>query len=334
MTPRTTSIRHRLAAAIVALLAAMSLSVAGVAPPPLSLDSSAAAEPTYNPDGPEGTVYRLYRAYFLREPDQGGFDYWVSVYQQGYPLTDISENFTRSTEFRSTYGALVEPRLHHARVPERPRAHARRRGLRLLAGPDAEPWHAPRRADDQLLGLGRVQEQDLGRRAAGLLDTVGHPDRSRSVRHVLHGDQAGRDVGSPPHLRRLRRMAGDPAGEHVQLPARHRLALRHGRREPALSLWERCIRPRLHRRCGGGRLRQHPLRGVLRDAERRERLRRHPQRPRLEGRSAAGWTGDRQRLHPRAGTRDRRRFTAVRAVLVLVVRQREGLGRAAAFDPI
>lgn len=67
------------------------------------------ANPTYDPNGPTGTIYRLYRAYFLREPDKAGYDYWLSVYRQGYPLTDISENFSRSREFQSTYGNLDMP---------------------------------------------------------------------------------------------------------------------------------------------------------------------------------------------------------------------------------
>lgn len=60
----------------------------------------------YDPNGPTGTIYRLYRAYFLREPDKSGYDYWYGVFRDGYPLTDISENFTRSQEFQSRYGTL------------------------------------------------------------------------------------------------------------------------------------------------------------------------------------------------------------------------------------
>lgn len=60
----------------------------------------------YDPNGPEGTVYRLYRAYFVREPDASGFDYWVSSYRAGLSLTSIADEFSRSHEFRTTYGSV------------------------------------------------------------------------------------------------------------------------------------------------------------------------------------------------------------------------------------
>jgi len=60
----------------------------------------------YDPNGPAGTVYRLYRAYFLREPDAGGFEFWLSRYRSGQSLTSIADAFSTSQEFRSTYGAV------------------------------------------------------------------------------------------------------------------------------------------------------------------------------------------------------------------------------------
>lgn len=62
--------------------------------------------PSYDPNGPTGTIYRLYRAYFLREPDKAGYDYWYGVYRNGYPLDKISNDFARSAEFQSRYGSL------------------------------------------------------------------------------------------------------------------------------------------------------------------------------------------------------------------------------------
>lgn len=53
------------------------------------------------------SVVRLYSAYFLREPDAGGFNYWLDIYsgpQAG--LKTISDVFAASTEFTNTYGAL------------------------------------------------------------------------------------------------------------------------------------------------------------------------------------------------------------------------------------
>lgn len=61
---------------------------------------------TYDPDGPAGTVYRLYRAYFLREPDRSGFDYWLGRYRAGQSLTSIADAFSTSAEFRGAYGTV------------------------------------------------------------------------------------------------------------------------------------------------------------------------------------------------------------------------------------
>jgi hypothetical protein len=53
------------------------------------------------------SITRLYSAFFLREPDQQGFDYWVGVYRNTSDgLAEMAENFVRSTEFENRYGAL------------------------------------------------------------------------------------------------------------------------------------------------------------------------------------------------------------------------------------
>lgn len=59
---------------------------------------------TYDADGGSGTIYRLYRAYFLREPEKSGYDYWLGVYSRGYGLAAISNDFARSKEFQDRYG--------------------------------------------------------------------------------------------------------------------------------------------------------------------------------------------------------------------------------------
>lgn len=83
--------------------------MSGFVPDPVGLGSVAqAAEPVYDPNGPEGTVYRLYRAYFLREPDADGFGYWLTQFNNGYPLTSISDDFSRSREFQSDYGDVSD----------------------------------------------------------------------------------------------------------------------------------------------------------------------------------------------------------------------------------
>jgi hypothetical protein len=70
-----------------------------------------APAPAYDANGPTGTIYRLYRAYFLREPDKAGYDYWYGVYRNGYPLDKISNDFARSAEFQQRYGSVDNRRF-------------------------------------------------------------------------------------------------------------------------------------------------------------------------------------------------------------------------------
>lgn len=51
-------------------------------------------------------VARLYLAYFLRAPDEAGFEYWFGVRRNGRALADISSDFATSAEFRNRYGQL------------------------------------------------------------------------------------------------------------------------------------------------------------------------------------------------------------------------------------
>lgn len=60
-------------------------------------------------DRVDGTIYRLYRAFFLREPDGDGIVHWISEARHGgYPIGSIAEEFARSPEFRHRYGALTD----------------------------------------------------------------------------------------------------------------------------------------------------------------------------------------------------------------------------------
>ncbi len=54
----------------------------------------------------DGQISRLYQAYFLREPDDVGFDYWLSTRANGADLGAISQEFAASGEFVSAYGSL------------------------------------------------------------------------------------------------------------------------------------------------------------------------------------------------------------------------------------
>lgn len=60
----------------------------------------------YDADGGSGTIYRLYRAYFLREPEKAGYDHWLGAYLQGYRLSEISDDFAKSEEFQQRYGSI------------------------------------------------------------------------------------------------------------------------------------------------------------------------------------------------------------------------------------
>ncbi len=51
-------------------------------------------------------VARLYWAFFLRIPEDGGFTYWVDRRRAGKSLSFIASNFAASSEFQNTYGSL------------------------------------------------------------------------------------------------------------------------------------------------------------------------------------------------------------------------------------
>lgn len=56
----------------------------------------------------EGSLYRLYRAYFIREPDSAGFTYWYFATLKGETMAQISDHFARSNEFDERYGSLTD----------------------------------------------------------------------------------------------------------------------------------------------------------------------------------------------------------------------------------
>ncbi len=51
-----------------------------------------------------GPIGRLYRAYFLRRPDDRGLTHWIN---SGLALPTVSDTFARSTEFLNRYGTLT-----------------------------------------------------------------------------------------------------------------------------------------------------------------------------------------------------------------------------------
>lgn len=52
------------------------------------------------------SVVRLYRTYYLRNPDNGGLRFWISQRQQGVSLGHVSNQFAAAPEFALRYGTL------------------------------------------------------------------------------------------------------------------------------------------------------------------------------------------------------------------------------------
>jgi hypothetical protein len=53
-----------------------------------------------------GGLARSYRAYFLRDPDQSGLDFWFTKVNAGWSTARVSDFFAQSSEFTNRYGAL------------------------------------------------------------------------------------------------------------------------------------------------------------------------------------------------------------------------------------
>lgn len=81
---------------------------AGAVTTPLPANAAAQDFTTICPEMTD-SIYRLYTAVFLREPDQAGFDGWVDNYSaQGWHLLRIAQFFTESPEFQERYGSLSD----------------------------------------------------------------------------------------------------------------------------------------------------------------------------------------------------------------------------------
>jgi len=53
-----------------------------------------------------GPLVRLYKAYYKRWPDAGGYDFWIRKMNNGSSLASVSDFFARSSEFNRNYGSL------------------------------------------------------------------------------------------------------------------------------------------------------------------------------------------------------------------------------------
>lgn len=75
-----------------------------------SLGSAFERPPWTGTPCPEMTdsITRLYSAFFQRQPDQGGFEFWVEAYSSGeWNLDKMARQFVVSDEFVTTYGDLT-----------------------------------------------------------------------------------------------------------------------------------------------------------------------------------------------------------------------------------
>ena len=53
-----------------------------------------------------GGLTRSYQAYFLRDPDKSGLDYWFAKVNAGWSTARVSDFFATSSEFTTRYGSL------------------------------------------------------------------------------------------------------------------------------------------------------------------------------------------------------------------------------------
>jgi hypothetical protein len=105
------------AAGLVAGLASLTASV--TAPEPAAAESCSIGSPSGAFAGVvesspyDARVWRLYQAFFLREPETDGFAYWLGQYRAGQTLEAIAYNFERSDEFSARYGSLSNADFLH-----------------------------------------------------------------------------------------------------------------------------------------------------------------------------------------------------------------------------
>lgn len=85
---------------VVAVLLASVLTVITATSP---MASSAASTQPVRPE--EGEIIRLYRSVLDRDPDQQGFDYWVTARVEGVSLAAVADGFLNGSEYRRRFGA-------------------------------------------------------------------------------------------------------------------------------------------------------------------------------------------------------------------------------------
>jgi hypothetical protein len=66
----------------------------------------AALASVIGPNTPGASLDRLYEAYFLRQADTAGFNYWIDQIRAGADLAEIAEWFADSEEFQTRYAGM------------------------------------------------------------------------------------------------------------------------------------------------------------------------------------------------------------------------------------
>jgi hypothetical protein len=66
--------------------------------------------------GAGGQAYRVYKAAFNREPDQGGLGYWIAQMDSGMNMVEVAARFIDSNEFRAMYGAATTDEQYLTKV--------------------------------------------------------------------------------------------------------------------------------------------------------------------------------------------------------------------------
>ncbi len=79
---------------------------ADAAPPVTPTQPAKFTPKAHELDAKGGNVFRLYRAVFRRDPDNGGFTYWHTLHSNGLSLEDVAVEFAASPEFQQQYGNL------------------------------------------------------------------------------------------------------------------------------------------------------------------------------------------------------------------------------------
>jgi hypothetical protein len=63
-----------------------------------------------------GQAYRVYKAAFNREPDQGGLGYWIAQMDSGMNMVEVAARFIDSNEFRAMYGTAPSDEQYLTKV--------------------------------------------------------------------------------------------------------------------------------------------------------------------------------------------------------------------------